>query len=42
MKIRRTEKKPDPRSVRIMGWMWALEAVVVFFIVLGRFVFDWF
>jgi hypothetical protein len=41
MKLRR-EKAPDPRSIKIMGIAWVLEAVLVAFILLGRFVFGWF
>ena len=39
---KKPEKMPDPRSVKVVGFFWILEAVVMAGIVLGRFVFGWF
>jgi hypothetical protein len=35
------KRKPNPTTVKVMGFLWALEAVAVAGIVLARFVFHW-
>jgi len=35
------KRKPDPATAKVMGFFWALEALVVAGIVLARFVFHW-
>lgn len=40
--MKKTVRTPDPRSAKVMGFFFVLEAVVVAVILIGRFVFEWF